>query len=846
MIIRQFVLVFLLLLTFFQLKAKPVTEPDALIMATNFHLNRFPSKLRSAVELKLVYQGIGTRLRTATTAPAFYIYNIGVNQGFVLVSGDDAAKTILGYADEGCFKTENMPENLRSWLNLYQLEIEAIRNADLSATSNASEQISTVATGTTTVAPLLGGMKWNQTDPFNLLCPWDVTSNTRTLAGCVAVAMTQIMNHHKWPVKGSGLHSYTDVKYGLQSVDFSKSTYDWSNMLDYYGSTATAYQDTAVAKLVYQCGVAVDMAYSITGSTSNITKAAEAFVSHFGYDANIQRFDRPYYTNAEWIGVIRKELDNSRPVYYSGNSDIGGHAFVCDGYDSNNFFHINWGWGGSSNGYFELSSLSTTNPGVVGAAPEYTYLQSILTGIQKSDAINSATNQVVVYNTGLTSSKSSVSNISTSSFNLSYSFGNLGTNAVRVRWGIGFVKEGSTTITKLVENSATSYSSLNAGSFYSFVKTFTIYKPTGMYTAGTYRLYPIYLPKDSSNWSIMRGTPLLNNCMIVTVASNSGPATILPALKAPTLTLTKSPEPQSRLYQNKSINVDLTIQNNGSEFYSRVGLCLISVTNPDNRTYICESNVLCSEGDTTTFHLTGTVSCLPGSYYLQAQFDSTNSNSTVNYKVLGPTINNSNLVEVLPQPGAPLLQLNNNISLANGTTIAKNDTASLSISITNTGGYFDSRIIAFVFPKAGGRSLTYLTPKNVYIDSLETKEMTLTGTLNIDSGEYFFSIYQLLNNSWLSLTPYGMSNLNFTVTDGTVEQSSINEKRPLFIHQVGALLVIETAAEINESRLYDMSGRLVRKVSNEKVIQVGSLANGVYLLYVQSNGKRLIERFLKH
>lgn len=846
MIIRQFVLVFLLLMTFFQLMAKPVTESDALKLATNFHHNRFPTKLRSEVALKLVYQGIGTRLRATTAVPAFYIYNIGDNQGFVLVSGDDATKTILGYADEGCFKTENMPENLRSWLNLYQLEIDAIRNADLSASVDASEQISKVAAGTTSVAPLLGGTKWNQTNPYNLLCPLDVTANTRTLAGCVAVTMSQIMYYHKWPIKGTGMHSYTDTKYGLQLVDFSKSTYDWSNMLDYYGSAATTYNDTAVAKLVYQCGVAVDMAYSITGSTSNITKAAEAFVSHFGYDANIQRYDRPYYTNTEWCGVIKKELDNARPVYYSGNSDIGGHAFVCDGYDSNNFFHINWGWGGSSNGYFELSSLSSANPGVVGAAPEYTYLQSILTGIQKSDAINMATNQVVVYKTGLTSSKSSVPKISTSSFSLSFNCWNMGTNTVSLRWGIGFIKDGSTTLTKLVENSTTSYYSLSSGSFFTTARTLTISNTAAISAEGTYRLYPIYLPKDSSNWSIMRGTSVLNNCMILTVASNNGPATILPELKAPSLTLAKGPEPQSRLYQNKAINVDLTIQNNGSEFYSRVGLCLISVTNPDNRTYICESNVLCSSGETTTFHLTGMVSCLPGNYYLQAQYDSTNSNSTVNYKILGPTINNSNVVEVLPQPGAPLLQLNNNISMANGTTIAKNDTASLSISITNTGGYFDSRIIAFVFPKAGGRSLTYLTPKNVYIDSLETKEITLTGTLNIESGEYFFSIYQLLNNSWLSITPYGMSNLNFTVTDGSVEQSQNTEYRPLFIHQVGTLLVIETTAEINESRLYDMSGRLVRKVSNEKSLQVGDLAKGVYLLHVQANGKSYIERFLKH
>lgn len=841
---RPIHLAFLFLLSFFQVLANPVNQTEALQLAINFHQLRSPSNLRSTGDVKLVYQSNGTSLRTAVD-PAFYIYNIGDDKGFVIVSGEDATKTILGYADEGSFITDHLPENVSNWLKFYQSEIEAIRDASAAASAVPAEQVSTIAAGSTTVAPLLGNLKWNQTDPFNMLCPWDVASSSRTLAGCVAVAMAQIMKYHNWPIKGTGTHSYTDAIYGVQSVDFSKSTYDWSNMQGAYSSASTAQQDTAVAKLVYQCGVGVSMAYSIAGSSSTIAKAYDAFINHFGYDTDIQRFDRPYYSLNEWTNIIKEDLNNARPVYYSGNSDAGGHAFVCDGYDSNNLFHINWGWGGQSNGYFELSSLSSANSGVVGAMPEYAYLQSILTGICKAGAISRPTNQVALYNFGLSSSISSVTKINTSSIPLSFCFGNLGTNSTSVRWGIGFIKDGNTAVTKLVENS-TNPTSILAGNYYTAAKTLTVTNPTLMSTAGTYRLYPIYMHKDSTNWSIMRGTPVLNNCMIVTVASNNGPATILPALKNTALALMSTPEPLSHLYQNKTINIDLTIQNNGQEYYSRVGLCLISTTDPGDRTYICESKVLCPAGEIKTFHLTGNVTALPGDYYLEAQFDSTNSNSTVNYKAFGPNINNSKVVEVLPPPGLPVLLLNNNISMANGNVIVRNDTVNLNVSITNTGGYFDSRIIAFVFPKGGGRSLTYLTPKYMYIDSMETKEATLTGTIDLDSGEYSFAIYQLMNNSWVSLTPYGMSNLNFTVTSGPTVIDQAVETTPLFMHQVGDHLLIETNMEIRESRLFDLSGRLLQKAGSTKDIQISGLASGVYIFHIQTNGKIYIERFLKH
>lgn len=841
---RHIILIFLLLLTFTTVLANPVSESEALRLATDFHQLRSPSKLRTTDALKLVWQANGSGLRSAT-APAFYIYNIGEKEGFVIVSGEDATKTILGYADEGTFKTENMPENLRYWLNFYQQEIEAVRDA--SAAKATSTEVSVVASGTTIVSPLLGGIKWNQSNPYNLLCPLDTASKTHALAGCVAVAMAQIMSYYRWPATGSGTHTYIDPKYGSQSVDFSKTTYDWDNMLGSYVNGSSGKQDSAVATLIYHCGVAVNMKYNITGSSSNIVYAAEALVNHFGFDNEIQQFDRLYFTNDEWNALIKKELNNARPVNFFANSEAGGHSFVCDGYDSNNFFHINWGWGGSSNGYFELSSLSSSNPGVTGANPEFCYSQSILAGIHKDDGINRQSNEIVVAKTGLSSTTTSVNNISTSSFTLTFNIGNMGTNTAYIRWGIGWVKNGSTVLTKLVENS-TSYTTFGAGASYSTPRSLTVSNPTALGTAGTYRLYTIYSPKDSGTvanpkWSIMRGSTQFNNCMIVTVAANKS-ATIVPALSSPKLVLNKVVEPLNRLFQNRTTNVDVTIQNNGQEFFSRVGLSLVNATDPGDRTYICESKVNCPAGETRTFHLSGTVTAVPGNYYLEAQYDSTNSNSTMNYKTFGPSNLNNQLLVVEPTPGPAALRLDSLITMPDGVVVSPTDTINLTASITNNGGYFDSRIIAFVFPKSGGHSLTYLSPKYVCIDSLQTRSVTLSGVPNLNPGDYTLSLFAYQDSSWNLFTPGSMASINFTVMNGS--SSVLQTTESLSLHQEGQLLHIETSAEIQQSNLYDLSGRLLRTTSTEKIIPVGSLLPGVYLLQIQTNGKNRVERFLKH
>ncbi|MEG2149656.1 MAG: C10 family peptidase [Bacteroidaceae bacterium] len=218
----------------------------------------------------------------------------------------------------------------------------------------------------TSVAPLLGQIAWKQGDPCNQMCPMD--GSRRSLTGCVATAMAQIMKYHRWPVTGTGSYHYN----ASLTVDFSQSTYQWDLMLDNYDGYSTSFSKEAVALLMRDCGMGSHTQYSYNNSSATFYDAKNAFKNHFGYDTqNLQVRDRRN-DSYDWTNWIKADLNNNLPVCYGGKKGGGGHAFVCDGYDTNNLFHINWGWGGNSNGYFSLDELNG-----------YTDGQQIITGIQK-------------------------------------------------------------------------------------------------------------------------------------------------------------------------------------------------------------------------------------------------------------------------------------------------------------------------------------------------------------------------------------------------------------------------------------------------------------------------------
>lgn len=298
--------------------------------------------------------------------PLYYIFNIEENKGFVMVAAQDNVEPILGYSTEGVYD-ENAPKpaNFLYFMDYLTLQIKDAIDNNLPTTQKITSTWKKYLTGgnslaenITSVSPLIS-TNWDQGCYYNAQCPYDASayqSCQHVWVGCVATAMAQIMKYHAYPTTGTGQHSYNDPTYGTITANFGVTTYNWSAMPNQVYSS-----NSAVATISFQCGVSVDMQYGVDGSGAYIEDVPNAMQTYFSYPSSVEHLEKSWYTTANWESLLRTELDNSRPVLYGGYSaSSGGHAFVCDGYQGTNYFHFNWGWSGSYNGYFYLSNL---NPG---------------------------------------------------------------------------------------------------------------------------------------------------------------------------------------------------------------------------------------------------------------------------------------------------------------------------------------------------------------------------------------------------------------------------------------------------------------------------------------------------
>lgn len=299
------------------------------------------------------------------SATCYYVFANGEDKGFTIVSGDDRMPEVVGYSAQGTYDPDHLPVNYVGFMKAYQETVEALLKGDAQVSGGLAEarQWRAERAGTAAVAPLLGGIKWNQTEPYNNRCPlYDGTN--RSVTGCVATAMAQVMMYHQYPKElKATIKAYITKSKGIEIPAInSGETYDWDNMLpDYSQSGYTSAQADAVAKLMYHCGAAVEMNYG-PSSGANVTPAILA--TYFGYDADLmQDLTRTCFSLQQWMTLIDNELKAKRPILYSGKSSDGGHEFVCDGSDGKGLYHINWGWGGYQDGYFDLTILQPQKGG---------------------------------------------------------------------------------------------------------------------------------------------------------------------------------------------------------------------------------------------------------------------------------------------------------------------------------------------------------------------------------------------------------------------------------------------------------------------------------------------------
>ena len=300
-------------------------------------------------------------LQLVNLSGRYGLYNLYAFTGencFVLLSADDSAFPLLAYSFENPFSLD-VSENTLDWIRSYDQEIRLLKEHGIEVTEEVRRAWSDLEQGTvgpelnrSEVKPLIFS-QWGQREPYNLYCP------NGCVTGCVATAMAQIMRYWEYPNHGTGYHSYSHPIYGLLSANFGSETYDWDNMPNGATSDSPSAVQQALGTLLYHCGVAIDMNYGTDGSSAPANKVLEAMTSYFGYSSAISLVHKNNgYTDETWKSMLKDELNASRPLFYAGQDRASAHAFICDGYDSRDFFHFNWGWNGQNNGYYAIGGLN--------------------------------------------------------------------------------------------------------------------------------------------------------------------------------------------------------------------------------------------------------------------------------------------------------------------------------------------------------------------------------------------------------------------------------------------------------------------------------------------------------
>ena len=498
-------------------------------------------------------------------APYLYAVELANDGGFVLVSGDDRYAGVLGYSD-AAFDEQQMPENMRAWLEQYIEEMSYLNSINYTPTLRETELSKSA------ISPLLTSL-WGQSSPFNMYCPQD--GNKSSVTGCVATAMAQLINYHIQNHNAptaivEAIEGYTtDTRqFVLQGVAAGTALPNKNLLLDSYPTNdenITDAQKAAVATLCYYCGLSVEMDYRSSSSSASSSVVPYALIHNFGFDATTRMVDRADYSYASWMDLVYAELAVARPVYYRGSSSGGGHAFIVDGYDGNGLFHVNWGWVGSCNGYFALSVMNSDDDGQIGASASwdgYNIGQQAIIGTQ--------------INTGQTYTQpiclsATIKGVDTEDLSVNFSIYNMTGETHTFEYSLGIVNnDGSLTPI------GNTYTTAELQNRYGYSSRYLNLYLNESYANTTQKISVISRELDTNTWYAGTNTEL----QYVTVSYNAyGVPTNLVVHPITSLAVSTFDVPTTK-FANEKQTVRLTFTNNADEFYGT--LYLFDGTMEDN------------------------------------------------------------------------------------------------------------------------------------------------------------------------------------------------------------------------------------------------------------------------
>ena len=695
----------------------------------------------------------------------------------MIVSGDDRTEEILGYSNTGTFDEIRMPSNMRAFLQSYADGIQYLDDHHVEAAYQPAT--SRRAASKTSIKPLMSST-WDQEAPYNHECP--AIGSQTAYTGCVATAMAQVMYYHRWPdATTAPIPAYQTGNYKINLEEVPAGVpLDWNSMTaSYWNRYQGTAAEKAVATLMKLCGQSVQMDYGLDadgGSSAYSQAVAAALINYFDYEEATTRFiNRKNYTYNEWQDIIYAELAADRPVLYGGMSKGGGHEFVCDGYDKDDFFHINWGWGGMSDGYFRLRLLDPNQQGAGGSATNdgYGMLQDAVIGIQKNDDISIDLRRLTVEGfttkAGQTYTRTSASN---DFRNVPVSFTVLNYTGVNLNFDLGYrILDGEgKAIYEFNDTQNAAFSNLNG---YIYNKNLSFGANIGN---GDYRLIPT---------SRVNGTDIMiaddgADIHYIDFNINGNKLTITHTVQEPNLTVVKT-DIQGIKEAFAPVTVTYTIKNNGPDAVHTdltYGLGLGSAQTRFEQSYCAFLELANAETGTVTVEF---IPQTTGTYYLHLLTDD------------GLEIGNAIPIEIKAST-APKLTVTDvkytpEMKEENGSYYVNNKTVNATLTIKNEGGkdYTDKIWVRRLMRSAGtwyylGNTMYEQIDVNIPVGKTYELQTEITNEYGESADLFCIEYYSIQNNDLAMLysTPdFELRDANavsLTVSDVVIANSNPETK----------------------------------------------------------------------
>ena len=698
--------------------AAPVNENQARNIAASFMANH---SMRST-SLRMAHKAPMVKTAGADNA-AYYVFT-GNQGGYVIVAGDDRAPAVLGYSDNGTFDSQNMPEAMQYLLEGYAAQIEA-----LGSYAKPAHPL----TSAPAIRPLVTA-SWSQNSPYNTLLPM-LNNGKQAVAGCVATALAQVLYYWKQPARPtSAIPAYTSQTLQIYMPQLEPVDFNWTAMQDTYLSNDTVSDGArAAAQLTLYCDqvMTMDFQYGVSGAMTS--RIPNAISTYFGYKRNAHCEYRENFSTQGWTDLIYSELAQGRPVIYSGSKASSGHAFICDGYDGQGLFHINWGWDGMSNGYYLLNVLNPDAQGTGSASEAYGYIydQYIVCNIEPGEGESefALTAGDVALNSAVTSRMSNNANFTAT---VTGRFYNYTPETIAVSFGWGFY-QGDELLSVLYRSGS---SSLPPNYFFS-TNNQELSFGSGI-TSGTYRIVPIYSEYGANNWRPCVGADV--NYIEVTIDGDN--CTVIGQGSAGIRDYTVNDiHYDGALHHGRPVHLTLNMTNNGS---SQNDLLYMHVNGTFNSTAYLGIEPGASGDILFTFLPT-----TPGTYTCTFSLNQDGSDPI-----------SQTVLNITQMPAANLRitsQVLNITDAAN--SIVTSDKYSVKLTVTNNGSTnYQEDITVKLYKNLDGNygSNAQIENQFISIGPGETTELQFDLDNVIDGWRYFAAIYYYSNGQAVldSTTPY--------------------------------------------------------------------------------------------